>query len=253
VGRRDRDAGAGVLLDLDGQVFVVDTKGQYWVRFSVRRVASTPDRPHGLNYSLTLHGPDGIRLVGFDNAHAVRESHGRGGKRRGSLDHRHRMETVRPYRFKDAATLLEDFWAEVDKLLREKGVILMKTLRAGIATYEQMKARTLAIARCEFRPPAGEPKVWFTSAESFARVLSDRNRALLGIIAESKPGSLAHLAELSGRKKSNLSRTLKTMERYGFVELRRGARGSVVPRVPYQRISLTVALLSPARVGTEAA
>jgi hypothetical protein len=33
------------------------------------------------------------------------------------------METVRPYRFTDAATLLEDFWAEVDKFLKEKGVI----------------------------------------------------------------------------------------------------------------------------------
>jgi hypothetical protein len=123
VGRPDRGADAEVLLDLDGQVFVVDTKGQYWVRFSVRRVPSTPDRPHGLDYSLTLHGPDGSRLAGFDNAHAVRESHGPGGKSRGTLDHRHRMETVRPYRFQDAATLVEDFWAEVDKLLREKGVI----------------------------------------------------------------------------------------------------------------------------------
>ena len=33
------------------------------------------------------------------------------------------METVRLYRFKDAATLLVDFGAEVDKLLKEKGVI----------------------------------------------------------------------------------------------------------------------------------
>ena len=57
----------------------------------------------------------------------------------------------------------------------------MKTLRVGIASYEQMKARTLAIARGEYKPAAGEPKVWFRSAESFARVLSDRNRALLGI------------------------------------------------------------------------
>ena len=81
------------------------------------------DRPHGLNYSLTLHGPDGNSLVGFDNAHAVRESHGPGGKSRGALDHKHRMETVRPYRFKDAATLVEDFWAEVDKVLKEKGAI----------------------------------------------------------------------------------------------------------------------------------
>ena len=128
----------------------------------------------------------------------------------------------------------------------------MKTLRVGIASYEQMKARTLAIARGEYRPAAGEPKVWFTSAESFARVLSARNRALLGIIAESTPESLARLAELTGRKKSNLSRTLKTMERYGVVQLTRGARGSVIPRVPYQRISLILTMSTPGR-GTEAA
>lgn len=118
---RGRDADDEVLLDLDGQVFVVDSKGQYWVRFSVRWVAFSPDRPHGLSYS--LHGPDSSRLVGFDNAHAVRESQGPGGKGRGLRDHKHRMETVRPYRFKDATTLLEDFWAEVDGVLREKGVI----------------------------------------------------------------------------------------------------------------------------------
>jgi predicted transcriptional regulator len=129
----------------------------------------------------------------------------------------------------------------------------MKTLRVGIASYEQMKARTLEIARGKYKPAADEPKVWFRSAESFARVLSDRNRALLGIIAESAPESLARLAELTGRKKSNLSRTLKTMERYGFVKLSRGARGSLIPRVPYQRISLTLPLSKPAREGTEAA
>jgi len=120
--RHGRDPGAEVLLELDGQVFVVDAKGQYWVRFSVLRVTASPQRPHGLNYSLTLHGPGGQRLVGFDNAHPVRETRGPGGKGRAPQDHRHRMETVRPYRFKDAATLLEDFWAEVDRLLKEKGV-----------------------------------------------------------------------------------------------------------------------------------
>lgn len=120
---RDRDPGIEPLLDLDGQVFVVDAKDGYWVRFSVNRVASTPERPHGLKYSLTLHGPDGSRLIGFDNAHSVPESRGPGGKSRGPLDHKHRLETVRPYRFKDATVLVEDFWAEVDKLLKEKGVI----------------------------------------------------------------------------------------------------------------------------------
>ena len=129
----------------------------------------------------------------------------------------------------------------------------MKTLRVGIASLEQMKARTIAIASGKYRPAADEPKVWFTSTESFARVLSDRNRALLGIIAESRPESLTRLAEMTGRKKSNLSRTLKTMERYGFIQLSRGTRGSVIPRVPYQRISLTLPLSRPGREATEAA
>ena len=129
----------------------------------------------------------------------------------------------------------------------------MKTLRVGIASYEEMKARTIAIARGQYKPAAGEPKVWFTSAESFARVLSDRNRALLGIIATSGPESLTRLAELTGRKKSNLSRTLKTMERYGFVHLIPGVRGSIAPRVPYHRISLTLPLSTPRRVDAQAA
>lgn len=129
----------------------------------------------------------------------------------------------------------------------------MRTLRVGIASYEQMKARTMAIARGKYKPAAGEPKVWFTSAESFARVLSDRNRALLGIIAASAPGSLTSLAELTGRKKSNLSRTLKTMERYGFVQLSRGARGTIIPKVPYQTISLTLRLSKPGPQAFEAA
>jgi len=116
-----------------------------------------------------------------------------------------------------------------------------------------MKARTIAIARGKYKPAAGEPKVWFTSAESFARVLSDRNRALLGIIAASGPESLTRLAELTGRKKSNLSRTLKTMERYGFVQLSHGARGSIIPKVPYQTISLTLPLSKPGLQGIEAA
>jgi len=121
----------------------------------------------------------------------------------------------------------------------------MKTLRVGIASYAEMKARTIAISRGQYKPAPGEPKVWFPSTESFARILSDRNRALLATVAESAPDSLACLAEITGRHKSNLSRTLKTMERYGFVQLNRGPRGSVIPRVPYQRISLMLPLSNP--------
>ena len=71
-----------------------------------------------MDYSLTLHGPDGERLVGFDNAHPVGRQH-----RGESQDHRHRLKTVRPYDYRDAATLLVDFWTEVDAVLKERGVL----------------------------------------------------------------------------------------------------------------------------------
>jgi predicted transcriptional regulator len=63
----------------------------------------------------------------------------------------------------------------------------MKTLKIGIASYEQMKARTVAIARGTYRVAAGEPKVWFTSIESVAKVLSAGNRELLKVIATERP------------------------------------------------------------------
>jgi len=118
----------------------------------------------------------------------------------------------------------------------------MKTLNVGIASIEDMKKRTMAIARGRLKPSKDDPKVWFTSPESFAKVLSNKNRALLNMIAATQPESLQDLAVRTGRKTSNLSRTLKTMERYGFVRLHRGTRGKIRPEVPYRTISLTLAL-----------
>jgi predicted transcriptional regulator len=118
----------------------------------------------------------------------------------------------------------------------------MTTLRIGIASYEEMKARTLAIAGGEYKPKKGEPKVWFTSMESVAKVLSDKNRALLSLIATEQPTSLTELAKLSGRAKPNLSRTLKTMAGYGLVQLKKGASGKMMPVVPYSEIVLDLFL-----------
>ena len=89
----------------------------------VVRMSACEAKPHGLDYSLTLHGPDGERLVGYDNAHAVTTGSGPGRKTGAAFDHKHGLRTVRPYDYRDAAALLEDFWAEVDAVLREKGVI----------------------------------------------------------------------------------------------------------------------------------
>ena len=89
----------------------------------MKRVDPTPEKPHGLDYSLTLHDENGERLVGFDNAHPVRRTRGPAGRRRRIKDHKHRLRTIRPYDYKDAGTLLADFWQEVDAMLNERGVI----------------------------------------------------------------------------------------------------------------------------------
>ena len=118
----------------------------------------------------------------------------------------------------------------------------MATLKVGIASLEQFKERTMAIARGEYKRKPDEPKVWFSSIDSFARVLSERNRELLRVIAETKPQSLSELAARTGRAKSNLSRTLKTLELYGLVEFEKGKGRTRVPRTPYTDVVLDVSL-----------
>lgn len=118
----------------------------------------------------------------------------------------------------------------------------MTTLKVGIADYEEMKARTMRIARGEERPGADEPKVWFTSTESFAKVLSAGNRDLLRVIAEKAPGSLEELSEITGRAKSNLSRTLKTMAGYGLIRMEKGQGRRLAPKVVHDRVALELPL-----------
>lgn len=118
----------------------------------------------------------------------------------------------------------------------------MTTLKVGIASYEEMKARTLAIARGQRPVAANEPKVWFTSTESFAKVLSAGNRDLLRVIADKAPASLDDLAQMTGRARSNLSRTLRKMESYGLVQLERGERGRIRPKVVHDRVELELPL-----------
>lgn len=96
-----------------------------------------------------------------------------------------------------------------------------RSLAIGIASQQAIRARALAIAKGTIKPKPGEPKIWFTSMKSLAEVLSDDNRALLHVIRDTQPESIAKLAEATGRKPGNLSRTLKTMSHYGIVEMRR--------------------------------
>jgi predicted transcriptional regulator len=120
----------------------------------------------------------------------------------------------------------------------------MNTLKVGIASREEFKKRTMAIARGKYIPVKNDPKVWFESLGTLSQVLSDQNRDLLKIILETRPQSLHELSERSGRATSNLSRTLKTMERYGLVHFEAGPNRQLAPRVNYSGVELELSFHS---------
>jgi hypothetical protein len=116
----NRDQSLDALLLLDGESFFADEAGLHWVKFAVKRVPATSERPHGLAYSLTLHDESGVRLLGFDNAHAIREGSGPGARTRVEHDHRHTGKTDHFYAYRDAAALLADFWKQVESILEKR-------------------------------------------------------------------------------------------------------------------------------------
>jgi len=103
-------------------------------------------------------------------------------------------------------------------------------MKIGVLSREDYRKRTIAIAKGEYKPRTNEPKIWFESMESLGQVLSGQNQELLRLIRDNRPSSLTELETISGRKKSNLSRTLKTLSNYGIVDLVR-EKGAVRPVV----------------------
>ena len=108
------------LLDLDGSV--LEQEGGYWIKIDAKTAAVTTYLPHGIRYSLTLHDRYGTRVLGYDNAHAVKSPKKfKFAGQRLPFDHRHRSSSDLgvPYMFESAQQLLEDFFAEVDRVIRE--------------------------------------------------------------------------------------------------------------------------------------
>jgi hypothetical protein len=89
------DLGLETLLDLDGSI--LEQESGYWIKIEAGQVPMSQHAPHGIRYSLTLHDKYGTRVLGYDNAHAVNT----------------------PKKFKFAGRLLEDFFAEVDRVIEE--------------------------------------------------------------------------------------------------------------------------------------
>jgi hypothetical protein len=117
------DYGLELLLGYHGRIMYLN--GGYFMKFEIRKTKTTPERPHGLSYSFTLHDEYNRRVIGFDNAHAVRPS-GQSAKRSKTHDHWHTtaIDKGRPYRFTDAAKLVADFFDASKRYLNTKGITL---------------------------------------------------------------------------------------------------------------------------------
>jgi predicted transcriptional regulator len=105
------------------------------------------------------------------------------------------------------------------------------------------------------------PKRWFDSDETAAKslgtsaspeamvkLLSEENLALLHLIATRRPDSVRELAQLTHRKESNLSRTLKRLHEAGIVDFEEGAGRTRAPRLVARRVTLDLDLVGPGSV-----
>ncbi len=77
-----------VLLELHGTEYTEENG--YWYKIEAWQVDPTLEIPHGIRYNLTLHNNYNKRIMGFDNAHAIKSrKQGKFKGRRVVYDHKH--------------------------------------------------------------------------------------------------------------------------------------------------------------------
>jgi hypothetical protein len=123
--RKDSENQRQHFLDLDRETFEVG--GDFWATSRVRAVEPSDEIPHGFRYALTMHTPRDGRIIGYDNAHMPENLIGTGKPDGTSIvawDHRHlRDSEARHYEFRSPEQLLQDFWSDVYRILREEGIL----------------------------------------------------------------------------------------------------------------------------------
>ena len=99
--------------------------------------------------------------------------------------------------------------------------------RYRIQTHGSLRKQMKAVARSKRVAPKDASAPSFESVSALLRLLTPANRALLAVIRDKKPQSIAELAELTGRAQPNLTRTLGKLEAVGFVHMKSVRRRKV--------------------------
>lgn len=66
------DIGLATLLDLNGSIIAQEHGCR--VKIEAWEARKSDEMPHGIRYCLTLHDRHGTRILGYDNAHALKPS-----------------------------------------------------------------------------------------------------------------------------------------------------------------------------------
>jgi predicted transcriptional regulator len=111
--------------------------------------------------------------------------------------------------------------------------------RIGVMSEAMIRERMISIVKGEYKPASDEPKVWFTSLNAVSQLLCEENRELLKLVKNERPETITELSELTGRKKSNLSNTLRSLAEKGFVNLEKKGR-RVTPVAIYTDFEIIV-------------
>jgi predicted transcriptional regulator len=96
-----------------------------------------------------------------------------------------------------------------------------------IQSHGTLRRQMKAVARGKRVAPKDLSAPSFESVSALLRLLTPANRALLAVIRDKKPQSIAELAELTGRAQPNLTRTLGKLEAVGFVQMKSVRRRKV--------------------------
>jgi predicted transcriptional regulator len=113
-----------------------------------------------------------------------------------------------------------------------------------MTTYKIQSLRSLseemrAVARGDRPAPADAAQPSFNSVEAVVRLLTPENRALLAMIRDRKPQSVAELVKMSGRAQPNLTRTLAKLEAAGFITMKALGRRKA-PSVAVKKIVVEI-------------
>lgn len=99
-----------ILLEMDGLIYYYPSG--FWLKIEAKGMRRSSNYPYAVKYSLTLHDPNGNRILGYDNAHRIP-----GENIDSAYDHKHKGARIVSYQYSGADKLLEDFYIDIEIIL----------------------------------------------------------------------------------------------------------------------------------------